>query len=134
MHEKETSIKYHTNTISYCSLFKSYFTKHILVFRMHWYCYISAHMAQHNGMITLWKYFSYCCSMMDIFSSRLGSVEMDYIYYTCIYIYINIYIYIYIYMGASHTSHSLTTIGFMPIASRKSSGYIWNPLRKCKTI
>ena len=43
-----------------------------------------------------------------------------------------IYIYIYIYMGASHTLHSLTTIGFMPIASRQSSGHIGNPVRKCK--
>ena len=39
-----------------------------------------------------------------------------------------------IHMGASHTLHSLTTIGFMPIASRQSSGHIGNPVRTSFTM
>ena len=48
-----------------------------------------------------------------------------YIYiHTYVYTYIYIHIHIYIYIHICHTLHSLTTIGFMPIASRQSSGHI----------
>ena len=46
----------------------------------------------------------------------------------------HIYIYIYIYMGASHTLHSLTAIGFMPIANRQLSGHLGNPIYSYRVI
>ena len=73
-----------------------------------------------------------CRSNLKVYNCHMMNIYIYIYIYTYIYTYIYIYIYIYTHMGASHTLHSLTTIGFMPIASRQSSGHIGNPVRKCK--